>query len=111
MRPVDCDLPDDMPVQRTGRRGRRPSPRLFALCDPDGDVTAYGLTLPDGSAVTVQWVDGVPGSLGLWSSPQAPARLWCCGIAWIDPPGRGRDGGAADPGAPDGPAGRSGTRR
>jgi hypothetical protein len=61
-------------------------PRVFVLCDEDGDVMAYGMTLPDASAVTVQWLGDGPGSLGVWSSPGAPARLWSCGIAWLDRP-------------------------
>jgi hypothetical protein len=61
-------------------------PRPFVLCDEDGDVIAYGMTLPDGSAVTVQWGDGVHGSVGVWSSPGSPARLWSCAIAWFDRP-------------------------
>jgi hypothetical protein len=59
-------------------------PRLFALCDEDGYVIAYGMTLPDGSAVTVQWSGGSVGSIGMWASPGTPARLWTCGIAWLD---------------------------
>jgi len=64
----------------------RGAPRAFALCDSDGDVIAYGMTLPDGSAVTVQWTDGSYGSLGVWESPGAPALLWSCAIAWFDRP-------------------------
>jgi hypothetical protein len=58
-------------------------PRLFALCDEDGDVIAYGMTLPDGSAATVQWSGGSRGPLGVWSSPAVPARLWGCATAWL----------------------------
>jgi hypothetical protein len=61
-------------------------PRVFVLCDEDGDVMAYGMTLPDGSAVTVQWLGNGHGSLGVWSSPGVPARLWSCAIAWFDRP-------------------------
>lgn len=61
-------------------------PRVFLLCDEDGDVIAYGMTLPDGSAVTVQWLGHSPGALGVWTSPGAPARLWSCAIAWLDRP-------------------------
>jgi hypothetical protein len=60
-------------------------PRRFTLCDEDGDVMAYGMTLPDGSAVTAQWSGGSVGALGVWSSPGVPARLWACSIAWLDP--------------------------
>ena len=81
--PPGRPAPPDRPVP-PGRRGRRTPPRLFALCDPDGVVAAYGMALPDGSAVTVQWTDGAPGSLGSWSSPEAPARLWCLGVTWLD---------------------------
>ena len=59
-------------------------PRPFALCDEDGDVIAYGMTLPDGSAMTVQWSDGSYGSVGVWSSPGTPARLWSCATVWLD---------------------------
>jgi len=59
-------------------------PRLFALCDEDGDVIAYGMTLPDGSAATVQWSGGSRGAFGVWSSPGVPADLWTCAIAWLD---------------------------
>jgi hypothetical protein len=72
-------------------------PRLFAMCDEDGDVIAYGMTLPDGSAVTVQW-SGRSGSVGLWSSPGRPARLWNCSLTWLD-----RD--SADAAGSAGPAG------
>ncbi|HYN97553.1 MAG TPA: hypothetical protein VES42_27260 [Pilimelia sp.] len=61
-------------------------PRPFALCDRDGDVLAYGMTLPDASAVTVEWSGGRLGAFGVWSSPAAPARLWGCGIAWYGRP-------------------------
>jgi hypothetical protein len=61
-------------------------PRPFVLCDEEGDVIAYGMTLPDGSAVTVQWAGGTYGAVGVWSSPGAPARLWSCAIAWFDRP-------------------------
>jgi hypothetical protein len=61
-------------------------PRVFVLCDEDGDIMAYGMTLPDGSAVTAQWLGDGHGSLGVWSSPGVPARLWSCVIAWFDRP-------------------------
>jgi hypothetical protein len=89
---MDGDPPDLSTVYHTGRSRSFEShdptavPRPFALCDYDGDVMAYGMTLPDGSAVTVQWSDGSHGSVGLWTSPAAPARLWAYSIAWFDRP-------------------------
>ena len=64
----------------------RGAPRAFVLCDEDGDVMAYGMTLPDGSAVTAQWLGDRHGPLGVWTSPGVPARLWSCAIAWFDRP-------------------------
>jgi hypothetical protein len=48
-------------------------PATFALRDQHADrtetVLAVGMTLPDGSAVTVDWRAGHAGTVGTWSSP------------------------------------------
>lgn len=61
-------------------------PRLFTLCDDRGTVSAYGMTLPDRSAVTVEWTGVDRGAVGFWSSPAAPARLWGWSVVWPGPP-------------------------
>jgi len=52
-------------------------PVTFALRDPaarrDTGILAIGMTLPDGGALTVDWRAGRPGTVGVWSSPQAAA--------------------------------------
>jgi hypothetical protein len=79
-------------------------PRLFAMCDEDGDVMAYGMTLPDGSAVTVQWSGRSSGAVGVWSSPGMPARRWNCSLTWLDRVSAA-GGSPVLPAGPDRPAG------
>ncbi|GAA2517433.1 hypothetical protein [Pilimelia columellifera] len=57
--------------------------RPFALHDCR-EVLAYGLVLPDGSAVTAQWTQRGCGAVGVWSTPEAPRRLWACALTWLD---------------------------
>jgi len=98
---MDNDVPDGSPV----RHGSpvTPSPRevvfrapplpetpvvavttpcAFVLTD-EGGVLAYGLRLPDGSALTVQWSRHGSGAYGVWSSVETPAALWACAITWL----------------------------
>lgn len=61
-------------------------PQLFALCEDEdedhlGAVRAWGLSLPDGTAVTV-----TPGSFGRWSSARRAARIHDADLVWIGTP-------------------------
>ncbi|GGK26162.1 hypothetical protein GCM10010124_18510 [Pilimelia terevasa] len=58
-----------------------PRPRPFALVG-QGGLRAYGLALPDNSAVTVRWTEEGAGALGMWSAPEVPARLWTYELVW-----------------------------
>lgn len=78
---VGLDQPGGAPLHRLPGESLRP--RAFALVDEVG-VRAYGLSLPDGTALTVQWTAEGSGALGMWSAPQAPARLWVCELIWLD---------------------------
>lgn len=70
------------------RLWRRPArgrvPIVFALLreDDDGEsgLVAWGMRLPDGSAVTV--TSGPRVSFGKWSSPDRAARVHCADLAW-----------------------------
>jgi hypothetical protein len=61
-------------------------PITFALHDPvnerDSHVLAIGMTLPDGSAVTVDWHTGHAGTVGVWSSPEAAAAVHRADLVW-----------------------------
>jgi hypothetical protein len=73
----------------TGRFRRRPPtdavPRVFALLgeDEDGDhgLIAWGMRLPDGSAITVD--GGQTLSVGTWSSADRAAKLHHAELNWL----------------------------
>ena len=87
--------------RRTGRGGGRApyAPRTFALTVPDERdrwrVLAYGMTLPDGSAVLVG-ADDRSSIICRCTDPQTAARLYAADLIWTSQPG-------SDPA---GPAGR-----
>jgi hypothetical protein len=65
-------------------------PATFALCghgdggDGEGeDVIAVGMTLPDGSAITVNWRNRRVGTVGLWSSPERAAVMHDAQLVWF----------------------------
>ncbi len=74
-------------------------PVTFALRDAaagrDTGLLAVGMTLPDGGALTVDWRAGRPGTVGVWSSPQAAAAAHRARLVWY--------GRASDPAPPAGP--------
>jgi hypothetical protein len=73
-------------------------PRPFALhaiddSDPDAaspnrTLLAWGMTLPDGSAVTVDWRNGPSSGVALCTSPDRAARLHDADLAWLSWSGR-----------------------
>ncbi|GAA1025609.1 hypothetical protein GCM10009557_00170 [Virgisporangium ochraceum] len=70
----------------------RLTPRPFALhaigdadATPHGPLVAWGMTLPDGSAVTVDWRDGPPSDVTLSTNPERAARLHDAELVWLRP--------------------------
>ena len=71
------------------------APRPFALhaigradtddADPGGPLLAWGMTLPDGSAVTVDWRNGPSSGITLSANPDQAARLHGAELAWLRP--------------------------
>jgi len=69
------------------------TPRPFALhavdgSNPSGDgshgpLLAWGMTLPDGSAVTVDWRNGPSSGVGISASPDRAARLHDADLVWL----------------------------
>lgn len=65
------------------------TPRPFSVeAYPDDDsaltVVAWGMTLPDGTAVAVGWHDGSSSTVALCTSPERAAHLHHGSLAWID---------------------------
>jgi len=69
-------------------------PATFALRNCTGqdssdvceELLAIGMTLPDGSAVTIDWRGGRAGTVGVWSSAHAAAGAYDADLLWY---GRG----------------------
>ncbi len=66
------------------------TPRTFALrASPHGDTAAvigWGMTLPDGSAVAVDWRNGASCLVAICGSAERAARLQGADLIWVDQP-------------------------
>jgi hypothetical protein len=72
------------------------APRTFALhaiggadtddTDPGGPLLAWGMTLPDGSAVVVDWRNGPSAGVTLSANPDQAARLHDAELVWLRTP-------------------------
>ncbi|RZU51420.1 hypothetical protein EV385_3247 [Krasilnikovia cinnamomea] len=47
-------------------------------------VVAWGMTLPDGSVITVGWSEGSTNTLSICGSPARAAWLYGATLAWVD---------------------------
>lgn len=78
------------------------APRPFALraigsaepddADPGGPSFAWGMTLPDGSVVTVDWRSGPSSGVTLSASPDRAAFMHGADLVWLPAPTRSRTG-------------------
>ena len=70
------------------------APRPFALlgfdgtdaddyADRDGPLLAWGMTLPDGSAVIVEWRDGPSSGVTVSANAEQAARLHGAELVWL----------------------------
>jgi hypothetical protein len=65
------------------------APRPFALLtlddgdDRDRTLLAWGMTLPDGSAVVVDWRNGPSSGVTLSASPDQSARMHGADLVWL----------------------------
>jgi hypothetical protein len=82
-----------------GRTAAGFAPRPFALhafdgaesdddIIADGPLLAWGMTLPDGSAVTVDWRNGPSSGVTLSANPDQAARLHDADVVWLPWPTR-----------------------
>lgn len=79
------------------------APRPFALRSYDGlpsggsnngpgDLIAWGMALPDGSAITVDWRNGPSSAMSLCGSPDRAARLHDADLVWLPVNANGTSG-------------------
>ena len=75
--------PRHLAAHRGDRRTAGFAPRPFALYGIDELPIAWGMTLPDGSAVVVDWRRGPSSGVTISASPERAADLHGADLVWM----------------------------
>jgi hypothetical protein len=77
------ESPGSLSAHRDDRRTVAFAPRPFALYGVDELLIAWGMTLPDGSAVLVDWRRGPSSGVTISASPERAADLHGADLVWM----------------------------